>query len=188
MDDKSGEAFNIEEYAQRYIFWRNEHLGAYNNLVFSTGPYQAAADAYAAVLKQQAAQVENMMTSAVQSFQGYYESQQTKEIMNAIKLYQTRAGNMNPELKVPTKISELFQTPIDSCGRCDDRFDGGEPGTCLSPEMFPCGPLEGLLNPYYVWNDEAELWKRRFQLMDKIATYFESSRMKIADVDTASSN
>jgi hypothetical protein len=187
-DDKSAEAFNIEKYAQRYIFWRNEHLSAYNNLIFATGPYQASAKAYSAVLKQQGKQVEMQKTSALASFEGYYDSQQTKEIMNAIKLYQNRAGRMNPNLKIPSKISELFQSPLESCGRCDDRFDGKSPGVCLPADMFPCGPLEGLVNPYYIWNDEGEMWKRRFQLMDKIAVYFDSARLKIDGVDTTAGN
>ena len=120
VDAKGGDIFNLEDYAQRYLFWRNEHVSAYNNFIFATGPYQAAALAYVAVLKQLAHQVDHIKKTTLLTFQGYYEGDQNKRIMNAIRLYQQRSFKKAKDI-IPDAIKKMQKSPITSCGECEER-------------------------------------------------------------------
>ena len=55
-------------------------VAAFNNFIFATGPYQAAALAYSTVLKELAQQVEQIKATTLLTFRGYYEGEQNKKI------------------------------------------------------------------------------------------------------------
>jgi hypothetical protein len=185
LDAKGGDIFNLEDYAQRYLFWRNEHIAGFNNLVFATGPYEASALAYTAVLRELAHQVDHQRIVTLKTFQGYYDGEQNKRIENAIRLYQQRSFKKKKDI-IPDDIKMMQKSPLTSCGVCNDRgtYTGSlqaPEGACLAKNIFPCGPQQRAdgsvaLNPFYLWNDEEELWKRRFQLMDAISEYMVNVR------------
>jgi hypothetical protein len=159
--------FNIEEYAQTFLYWRNEHLSAYNALIMATGPYQAAAKAYSSVLMQFAKQVKHQKETAMRYFDGEL-SMQNKMIENALKLYKFKS-----KTNIPNVLKTQLNKPVPSCGYCPTKKDE----MCLPQGTYGCGEDESKpggfsKNNFYLWNDDAELWKRRFQLIEALYTEF----------------